>query len=346
MPRKLKTGPEQANLTLSVMRYLADQGSGVKINELAKHFDVTEADIVRSVSQLSNAVYFNEKQGGAEELFYRVNPVVDYDLDDDDVDLSWHSDTEIEFAQGDRGETPFDAPKLSASQVSALIAGLQYLKSLPGMPLVKETDELIEKLSGGAQSEFRTEIEVRPGTLSATIAILREAIIKHKRISCHYINQNGEETDRIIDPVRIDPRNVNWQLRAWCHNKNADRNFRIDNLSDITLLEDSWCEQAYALQTKDEADYIEHETDVEVLIEVEPEAYSLVGDFNGTFTKRDKNTGLRQAKVKIGSLQFFGRTVAKFAGAARVISPEAAKSAVREYALEALAHQAGTADNQ
>ena len=346
MPRKLKTAPELANLALAVMHYLADRGAGVKIGDLAEHFDVTPEDVVSCVKYLSNAVYFNAKQGGAEEQFYRVNPDVDYDLEDDDVDLEWTVDTEIDFASGDRGEVPFDAPRLSASQVSALIAGLQYLKSLPGMPLVAEAEELIAKLSEGSESEYRTTIEYRPGTISATVAILREAIMKKRRISCHYIDKDGKESDRVLDPVRIDPRDANWQLRSWCHTRNDERNFRIDNLSNLVMLEDSWCDEAYALQTKNEADYIASETDVDVTIEVEPEAYSLISDFNAKVTKHDKKTGVKTAKVKIGSLPFFGRTVAKFAGAARVLSPENAREAVRDYARAALDHQARSVDNQ
>lgn len=334
MTRKLKTGAEQLNFTLSLIHYLNNVDHEVTVAETVKHFGVSEADVVRSLSQLTTAGFITASSGTAfERIFYNVFPV-----NEDEDDFTWRPETEISFAP-DFDTDLLDAPSLSTSQLSALIAGLQYLRSLPNVAMAGEIDALIARLTAGKQQDFVTNIEYRPGTVSATIAQLRDAILQKKRIRCDYTNQQGESSRRELDPVRIDPRNSNWQLRAWCHKNDAGRNFRVDHIRNIEILDEPWCAEAFELQSTDEADYIEHETDLTVVVEVDPEAYSLIGDFNGSVTSIDKQTLAKKAELKIGNLPYFGRMIARYGGAARVISPASAREVVRDFALEALEAQ-------
>jgi proteasome accessory factor C len=166
------------------------------------------------------------------------------------------------------------------------------------------------------------------------------AIYNQKRIRCSYQNQKGEKSTREMDPLRIDPRDSSWQLRAWCHNNEEPRNFRIDSMSNVEVLDTDWIPQSHKVEIDEELEYRAKETDVEVVIEADPEGLALISDFAGKVNKIDKKTGVTTATLQIGFLPYFGRAVARFGGAVRVISPAQAREVVREYALRALG-QAG-----
>lgn len=341
MARKLIDGQDRLNFTLALMSYLAearDNVDKVTVADLMERFDVTQKDLSKALSTLSVAGFTKVWSGDEKIHFYFTAPV-----NDDDDDPEYHLESQVDF-DFDIEANLSEAPRLSSSQVAALIAGLQYLASLPELGIAGRINALIEKLAAGHQGQIVTDIEYRPGTVGASMVLLRKAIVEQKRIRCDYTNQHLESSTRELDPVRIDPRASNSQLRAWCHNNNAGRNFRIDHIRNIEILETDWCEQAKELQTTDEADYISKETDIEVIVEVDPEAYGLVGDFNGEVISVDKKTLVRRARLKIGFLPYFGRQVSRYGGAARIIEPDSAKLLVREFALAALETQANRKD--
>jgi predicted DNA-binding transcriptional regulator YafY len=83
-------------------------------------------------------------------------------------------------------------------------------------------------------------------------------------------------------------------------------------------------------------EYTASETDIEVTVEVEPEAYSLISDFGAEVEDNDTKTGRVRAVIKVGYLPSLGRVINHYGGAARVLAPEAARKVVRNYALTAL----------
>jgi predicted DNA-binding transcriptional regulator YafY len=80
------------------------------------------------------------------------------------------------------------------------------------------------------------------------------------------------------------------------------------------------------------------ETDTEVVVEVDPEAYRLIGESANfeAMIADGNNPGTVRATIRVGYLPNIGHLIARYGGAARVISPEEAKQYVRDYALAAL----------
>jgi proteasome accessory factor C len=82
--------------------------------------------------------------------------------------------------------------------------------------------------------------------------------------------------------------------------------------------------------------YSPGETDTIVTVEVDPEAYSLIFDFKPVEEPESITDFTKRFKIKVGDVRNLGRIIARFGGAARVIAPESAKAAVREFALKAI----------
>ncbi|NBR23916.1 MAG: hypothetical protein EBU08_09145 [Micrococcales bacterium] len=80
-----------------------------------------------------------------------------------------------------------------------------------------------------------------------------------------------------------------------------------------------------------------------VTIEVEPEAFSLMVDFRPVEEPVSVSEYVKSFKILVGDVRNLGRIISRFGGAARVVAPEEARSAVREFALKALGELPATA---
>jgi proteasome accessory factor C len=78
------------------------------------------------------------------------------------------------------------------------------------------------------------------------------------------------------------------------------------------------------------------DTDTEVLFEVEPEAFGLIADYKPEH-EISGNKAVR-VKISIGEIESLGRIVSRYSGKVRVLAPELARQAVREFAQRALGH--------
>lgn len=315
---KKPTGSERFNFLLPFIGYIM-KNDYVTIAEAAEHFDVSEEYVREAISTLT--VTATQRSHGGEDLYYNFDP----QLLDEDGTISLVERNGIDAA-----------PKLSAKQVAALSAGLSILSTLPEFTDQDEIAELLDLISRGSTTNAPAIIHYQPGTVDADAAVIRKAMLQGHRISCEYVNIRGEQTTREIDPIRLDPHGGVWYLRGYCHVHKELRNFRLDHMRAAKELEVAICQQALEIREIDDAEYIAAETDIEVTVEVQPEAYSMLVDFAAENQVRNAKTGTVQATIKIGYLPYLGKVIARYGGAARVIAPESARRVVREYAQMAL----------
>jgi proteasome accessory factor C len=103
-------------------------------------------------------------------------------------------------------------------------------------------------------------------------------------------------------------------------------------MRDIVLLE-----QFTKLANESDGDqeiYRAKASDTEVLFEVKPEAFSLIADYKPDFEIRGSDS--IRVTIPIGQIENLGRIVGRYSGKVRVLAPEHARQAVREFALAAL----------
>ena len=292
------------------------RNDGVKIAAVAAHFEVSEQYFRDAITTLNSTA--SQKSVSFEETYYYI------EVEDDGTTF---------LSQADVIE---DAPRLSARQASAIAAGLGILSALPEFSSEGEIAELLEILARGTTESAPAAIHFRPGTVDADAAEIRRAMLNNHRIRCEYRNIRGEQSVRDIDPIRLDPHGDIWYLRGYCLTNKQLRNFRLDHMRAAEELDIEICDEAKAIQEIDDEAYIASESDVEVTVELDPEAQAMLGDFAATIVKTDSKNNTVTALIKIGYLPYLGRVIAQYGGAARVIAPENAKLVVRNYALTAL----------
>lgn len=314
---------DRFNLMLALTGLLVD-GQEYTVDELVDHFKVSKKEIVKAVKMISYTDLMKSNQDGSYE--------VDYDeLREGFVSIRYSFSKAVD-----------EVPRLSSRQASALAAGLVYLGSLPGLVDNSEIEELqrilaVEDLSGKSKT-----VLMEFGPRDTDLIAIREAMAQGVSITCDYLNLKGETTlERRIEPLRIDSQGEVIYLRAWCPVNNGVRSFRLDRMRNAKPTNQPLSEEALTAEYVDEI-YTANDTDTVVTLEVDPEAYSLIFDFKPLEEPESVGKNVKRFKINVGDVRNLGRVVARFGGAARVISPEIARQSVRDFALNALGERSST----
>ena len=316
---------DQLNLLISLIGLINVSGE-IHIDDAAAQLNVPRQVIRDAITTI--IVSGSYKRDEAEHWFN-----VDWELFDSEEILAWAQN------EGYDG-----APRISVRQAAAIAAGLNFFKSLPEFAGSTDLDSLIELLKSSQPAGAAPSVKFQYGTTGADIELIRKALLSNRRISCNYTNQRGEQTDRDLDPIRLELQGAVWYLRAWCPKNEDVRPFRLDRMRNIQISEEERGPEALeAVEHENELDerlYIPGESDKDVLIEVDPEAFELIAEFAATTEPKTMPNGAKQITIKVGFLPNLGHLIVKYGGAARVIAPKEAREIVKNYALELLGEHA------
>ncbi len=308
-------GTEKFNFALTLIGYLQNSEGSSSISEISGHFRV-RPDQVREVIHSLNVLEL--QLGTGIELPFLI------DVDEDNPD-------EISLSQN---LVATGVPRLTARQASAIAVGLDYLAQLPGFGSDRELAKLRELLASGEVIETTRLLDVAPGSIEASADQLREAMLGRRQITCEYRNNRGELSQRNLQPLRLDIRPEGQYLRAWCNENKDIRTFKLDRMRSIHV---SDLQAQYSLEHFPRLSsevYISQKTDVEVEVELAPEAYELASHLQ-ELPKPD-DSGWIRVKIRLGHLENLPRLIASFGGKARVVGPDVAKKMVRDFAARAL----------
>lgn len=307
---------DRFNFLLALIGYLGRRGV-VTIDEAAAHFDLEPDYVRRAVMSVNDA--------GLQQTDYaHYHFLIDVDLAEEGL-LSLIENDIID-----------DVPRLSTRQSAAMAAGLGYLSTMAAFSEDPELDELRILLAKGTGRGAVATIEVRPGTADANAEVIRKALVGGKRISCEYVNSKDERSVREIDPLRIDPRSDGSYLRGYCLINKELRNFKLDRMRAVAVQDTDIGAEAKAIGDIEESLYVSEATDTEVTVDLAPEAYGLISEFQAVGEPKDAGKGIIRAVINVGHLPNIGRLIARYGGAAVVVDPPEARRLVQQYALRAL----------
>ena len=313
---------DRYNLMLGLIGHLLKHRN-CEVSELEKIFKVSKKQIKETLHLINNGGYF--PPGGMETYPFWVDPT---QLDEEDF---------VEFST--TVETP-GSPRISQAQAAALAVGLIHLQSLPTYandPDIEKLQAIFSKLEGQIGTPV---IDIKPGTFDASRNLIVEAINSRRRVRMAYINRAGEQSTREIEPVKLIESDGHLSVRSWCLKSSDQRSFRIDRMSKIEILPGSISDEAKDmfenLEDLSDLAYNPGEFDHDVVVEVTPEAYSLVSQFHVLHEPKKLSDGVLRVTIKVGRLEHLGKLISRYGGAAKVIEPEIARNIVRDYALIAL----------
>jgi proteasome accessory factor C len=313
------SAPDKLTFLLSLVPYLTEHGN-VAVSEVAAHFAV-------SPTQVRDAVRLIALSGiPGESGHYHHGDL---------FDINWD-----EFEENDRIVLTHlvaidDAPRLSAREAAALIAGLQYLSSLPENADKEAIASLMAKLTRGA-SAAPSQVAVSEADASETITTIQTAVQAGRPVEFDYLNARGEQVHRVVDPLRVESVDNDWYLRGWCHLREAVRTFRLDRMLAVTLTDQPAQTHAGDVRLPERL-FEGSDDDLTVVVELPASAVHLVADYRPVGSEPGSERDRVRTTLRVAHFHGLKRLVTGLAGIVTVISPDAARRVVADWAADGAA---------
>ncbi len=200
---------------------LLSSHTAISVQKLMATLEVSKATVRRDIAKLRDQLHvpitFNRELGG-----YQLEP----DQADSELPGLWFNHEEI----------------LSLVTIQHLLEQLE-----PGLlgtklqPLQKRLAQLMDKHGLASQDVAKRIRIVHAGkrqVVAKSFELVAAATFASKRLRIwHFNRQNGIITEREVSPQRLVHYRDNWYLDAWCHLRDDVRNFSIDAITQLEVLE-------------------------------------------------------------------------------------------------------------
>lgn len=133
-------------------------------------------------------------------------------------------------------------------EIDALMLGAKMVKSWGDKGLAQAASQAIDKLTGTLPESLqediaRTFLFSYPSQgkdkhdINIDFTALRRAIRSKNKLAFDYQNEHQTHTTRIVRPLCLVFFSPVWLLLAWCEKRNDFRNFRIDRIQTVSILD-------------------------------------------------------------------------------------------------------------
>jgi proteasome accessory factor C len=317
MPASRPGAQENLVLFLALIPYVMDRGE-VSVAEAAATFGRHPDDITKAVELIACSGIPGETSAYLHADLFDI----DWDLFVDHGIIRFENTIVID-----------SQPGFSAREMSALIAGLQYVAQHPAWAGRSDVAELLEKLSATTPT-----LMVKSAPPTAIIDTLTTAINQATQVVMSYVNKRGERITRTVDPIAVDSRDDVWFFRAWCHTRQALRTFRVDRIETISVTATPAASHDDLLSPEQWRVFSPSDNDLVATIEFSPPALPLITEYLDRHAKPEKTGNVFVARVPFAHLGSLTRFVSKNPGLVRVVGPPEAREHVRHHARSALNH--------
>lgn len=314
--RKPLVATDRAAIILQLVPYLIGKGE-VSIPEAADEFDVTPAQMRDMVEKLTSI-------GLPGDRGY-------WQMPNDLFDIDWDLLDERDLIVITNKVALERAPKFTAREAAALLAGLQLARTIPGIGDTDLFADLLAKLERGA-SGTPAELIVASAPVDAVRETVAQALADGVAVSFTYKAPDAAPTTRTVDPVKVHIADGQWYLQGWCHLREAMRTFHLDRVGDLELTGIPSTRRTEATP----AFFEPGEGDVTATIRFATALAPLLGDY--LREAEIESTGdLSTAQVRLAGERSLRRLAAHRGGAVEIIAPESARRAAVEWAAAGLA---------
>lgn len=290
----------------------------VKAQDLADRFGVTLRTIYRDIKSLDNAgvpIIGEAGSGYAIMEGYRLPPVM------------FSREEAGSFVAAEKLMQRFTDEQFSAHFSSALYKVKSVLRN--------DEKNLVASL------EDKIAIKARAGvnkSLPHALQYLVESMTNKKQALLTYKSYDAESaTNRAIEPVGIFHENQYWYILAWCHLRNDYRQFRIDRINAITLMEKPFTRSHPTLNELRSKKQDCAVTRVRILVKKSVVPFIRFGSEYHGFLKETSKGDWVELEFDCPNVEMsFIRWFLMFADHARILEPESLKENVRKILQNAL----------
>ena len=148
----------------------------------------------------------------------------------------------------------FDLPPLmfTREEVEALVLGTRVVSSWADAGLGKAAESALGRIAAALPDELRNRLlESRlfapgfhvPEAVVERLGLLREATSARRKAWFAYRDVNDARSERAVRPLALSFWGATWSLTAWCELRQAFRNFRLDRMDELRVLDDRFADE-------------------------------------------------------------------------------------------------------
>ncbi|MBI4985851.1 MAG: WYL domain-containing protein, partial [Rhodocyclales bacterium] len=136
-----------------------------------------------------------------------------------------------------------------AEELAALALGSRMVKGWSDPPLGRAAEQALAKIEAvlpdrlkagaGAAALLVPDFHV-PTAMVAPLGALRGAVGAKRKVSFGYRRADGASSERTVRPLGLLFWGETWTLAAWCELRDDFRTFRIDRLSELSVLDEGF----------------------------------------------------------------------------------------------------------
>jgi len=162
---------------------------------------------------------------------------------------------EGEAGVGYRLGSGYDLPPLmfSTDEAKALVASVRLAQQRLDGELARAAEAALSKIHAVLPSAARAAAESQAiyapsygdsDPVRVRLERLRGSIELRRKLRIAYRDESGRDSIRTIRPLACFMWSAVWTLGAWCEQRNDFRNFRVDRIAELTMLDEPFRDEA------------------------------------------------------------------------------------------------------
>ncbi len=286
----------QVNNRLFEIVYILMQKKKTTAKELADRFEVSTRTIYRDIETLSGAnipIYASKGKDGGIGLLdeYVLNKTI-----------------------------------LSEEEQNQILFALQGMKKVKG----QDEKDILEKLSILFNKKINDWIKIdfsNWGNIQEErFDIIKSAILNKQLVQFIYYNSNGEENNRIVEPLQIWFKDKSWYLISYCKLKEDYRIFKIARIKEIKILEEHFERELPKEEEKEKHNFKMIELELEINKAM---TYRVYDEFESKEITK-KQDGNFIIKVKYPENEWVYGYILSFGEYAKILNPAYVKNIIKD----------------
>jgi len=285
----------------------------VKASDIAERFNISLRTVYRDVKTLEEAgIPLIGEAGVGYSIMdgYRLPPVM------------FTKEEATAFLTAEKFVETLTDPSTAAQYKSAMYKVRAILKATE-KDMLESMDDRIEVIKS---------VHIPETANTDHIQTILHAISQKRVLSLNYFAQHSQElTRRYVEPVGIFFMAGFWHLIAYCHLRNAYRDFRVDRIKNLEVTDEQYTGEHPSLK-----DYIARQTNEKeldaVVILVDKKIHRFLDHqkyYSGFIS--EKSVGDRiEMTFLTSSLEGFARWYMMYGESAEIVSPDSLRDRVRE----------------
>lgn len=145
----------------------------------------------------------------------------------------------------------FDIPPLmfNRSEIEALVLGARMVRAWGGAEQGEAATQALNKIEAVLPSDLRDKVDQTllfalgfkvNAELKRNLDLLNRAASERRFAEFGYSREDGERSDRRVRPLGLYFWGGTWTLASWCEMRKDFRNFRVDRMSTLQLVEQTF----------------------------------------------------------------------------------------------------------